>query len=957
VRFSPIRNHTTTAGPALKPDVEWLLAACGLDFTFERAEGDYLFYRDRHGEMVPLLDFLGGFGASLFGHNHPDLVATAQRVLADARPFNAQGSIRSTARALADRLSQSVERSTGAHYVVTLASTGAEAVEAAIKHAALELTTRREADRRRTDDHIREARSRVRDGTASVSDAFLRQAVSLLGVSPESTLDSICAVIRARAEAIVESTPVFLALEGAFHGKTSGALCLTHNPEFRAPWQHLTSMQVVFLKRDDPAAVWDACRAARDELVELACSADGTLHLDVRGVSRVAACFAEPMQGEGGIREISRDYLATLRAAADEHGFPLVFDEIQSGMGRTGTLLASEPSGVVADYYLFSKALGGGLAKVAAMLVDSRRYVDGFGLLHTSTFADDDLSSAIALKALDLLEQHNGALMRRCGEAGDRLLRGLADLARRFPDQLADVRGRGLMVGIELGESPSPASPLLRVAADQHLLTYLVASYLAHVHGIRVGPTLSSHNTIRIEPSALVADADIDRFLAAFERVLEILADADVATLVAHLVDDEQARGSPGRGDSSVAHRPVAAGNGNRPRVGFLVHFMEPGDVAEWEPRLAVVTPAGQQRLLSRLRGLLAPFVVDRTALCSATGAAVDLVVIGVPFTPEQALDSLRMGLPWATDLVKAARDLARDEGCRVLGLGGYTSIVTDNGRDLVDDRMAVTSGNSLTVAAAVEALLLSAARQQIDLSSARLGVLGAAGNIGAALAELAAEHVAELLLIGRHGAARLLVPVVDAIYASEFRRLAGGAAPTGIAARIAATDTVRAMLAEGAPAADCGGRIRCGLQEELGADAPIRLSHEISDLRSCALVASATNSPRPIIESHHLGDGAVVVCDIAVPQDVHSSVAKARPNAAILRGGIIRAPAGQNLRLPGARLDDGEIYACLAEAALLGLAGCTTHYSRGPLTIAAIRRVHELARQHGFSIAERLVR
>jgi predicted amino acid dehydrogenase len=369
-----------------------------------------------------------------------------------------------------------------------------------------------------------------------------------------------------------------------------------------------------------------------------------------------------------------------------------------------------------------------------------------------------------------------------------------------------------------------------------------------------------------------------------------------------------------------------------------------------------VFTDAGHAAFLARMRGLLAPFVLDRATLRSATDAAVDLVIIAVPFTSEQALDSLRAGSRWATDLVKAALVLAKSEGCQVLGLGGYTSIVTDSGRDLLDDEIAVTSGNSLTAAAALEALWLSAARLRIDPSQSRLGVLGAAGNIGAALAELAAERVGQLMLVGRQGVARLVEPVVDAIYAAEFRRLRQGAATTGVAAAMAETATIRRLAAEGADdRSDIGQRIRCGLRDELGADAPIQLSHDIGSLRSCHLILTATNSPRPVLGPEHLPEGRVVVCDIAVPQDVDPSVPAACPDAVILRGGIVRAPLGQQLRFAGARLEDGELYACLAEAALLGLVGCNGHYSRGPLIAARIRHIRELAAMHGFAIEERL--
>jgi acetylornithine/succinyldiaminopimelate/putrescine aminotransferase/predicted amino acid dehydrogenase len=945
-------------GPALKPIVARLLDACGLALSFERGEGDHLFYADETGALVPVLDLLGGYGASLFGHNHPELVAAAQEVLSARRPFNAQGSIRARAERLAARLSSLIGRTTGARYIATFASTGAEAVEAAVKHAALELTLRRKRDQQELDDNLREARTCIRDGSVDVAPSFLDEAARALGVPSVARIEQLFALVRERAEAVLSAQPRFLALEGAFHGKTTGAVQLTHNAEFREHWPDVGLSAVTFIPPEDGAALAAAQIASRSSLVGLHCGADGALVLTTKTVSSLAGCFVEPIQGEGGIRVISADYLRMLRGAADTDGFALIFDEIQCGMGRSGTFLASEPSGVAADYYLLSKSLGGGLAKISALLVDARRYVDSFGLLHTSTFADDDFSSTIALRALDLLERDGGALMQHCRRAGDRLADGLHTLAARFPGQLAEVRGRGLMIGVELASQADSASPLLRVLGEQNLLTYLVAGYLVRVHRIRVAPTLSSHSTIRIEPSALVEDADIDRFLGAFGETLSILRAADAAALVAPLMGDGERPAAAAQPSVPAVVPPSPATWSDRRKVGFLVHFMVPEDLAAWEPRLRVFTETGQRTFLNRMRGLLAPFVFDRAELRSSTGAMVDLVIIAVPFTAQQALDSLRSGSSWATDFVKAAFDLARTEACGVLGLGGYTSIVTDNGRDLTDDEIVLTSGNSLTAAAALEALWLSAARLRIDTSRARLGILGAAGNIGAALAELAAERVKELVLVGRQGAARLLEPVVDAIYAAEFRRLAAGVASDGIAAAIARTATVERLLTDPSGEwSEIGQIIRLGLKEELGAAAPIQLSHDVGSLRSCQLILSATNAPRPVVRPAHVPDGPVVVCDVAVPRDVDHSVVAERPEAVVLRGGIVRAPLGQQFHFAGARLQEGELYACLAEAALLGFVGCDRHYSRGPLTASRIREIRALAAEHGFVIEERLAR
>ena len=125
-----------------KPSVEACLHAAGLDMEYTRGEGDYLYYLDEHGEEVEVLDLVGGYGASLFGHNNPRLVDVVRGLLDAQRPFNSQGSVRGYAQKLKTRLSDLAQSETGREYSETLENTGASAVEAAIKHAELEFEMR-----------------------------------------------------------------------------------------------------------------------------------------------------------------------------------------------------------------------------------------------------------------------------------------------------------------------------------------------------------------------------------------------------------------------------------------------------------------------------------------------------------------------------------------------------------------------------------------------------------------------------------------------------------------------------------------------------------------------------------------------------------------------------------------------------------------------------------------------
>jgi acetylornithine/succinyldiaminopimelate/putrescine aminotransferase/predicted amino acid dehydrogenase len=937
----------------LRPRVAQLLTAFRLDIIFHRAQGDYLYYQDEHGREVEVLDLIGGFGASLFGHNHPELIGVAQKALSDHLPFNAQGSVRGRAGLLAQALSERVGRSTGREYVVTLANTGAEAVEAAIKHAELEKFRQNERLLEKARAQVRMLRLRLREHSAYLPADFCTTAAALLGEPPFETLDAMLTRFDAAVRSALEAAPRFLAIVGGFHGKSTGSLQLTYRKEFREPWKGL-GRSVAFIPREDEVALDSEVERARINVPVIRYEADGRVVLGQSTLVNIVACFSEPVQGEGGIHELSPGFLRALRRCADAAGFPLVMDEIQSGMGRCGTFLASELAGVRSDYYLLSKSLGGGLAKISALLVDKERYESEFGYLHTSTFADDDYSSAIALAALAMVDNNDGALIQQCREKGEALLQRLRSLQARFPEQIREVRGRGLMIGVELVPQLTSSSPLLRLLSEQGVLSYLVSGYLLHEHAIRVAPTLADHAVIRIEPSVGVSTESCDRFCRALEDLLTNLRAANTAQLLSFAIGNWTRHWvSPINGTDAA---PLVRHRGRvDARVAFLVHFSTAADLQNWEKNLSCFEEADCARFLEQTRGLLHPFVLYETEVHSPTGKTVELVVVGVPFTAAQAIKSMREGSDWCLDMVKEGIELARKVGCTVVGLGGHTSIVSDGGRALVEDELVLTSGNSLTVAAAHEALFRVAKRIGLDARTCRLGVVGAAGNVGATLAELAADEVSKILLIARKDADRFLRPVAQRIYRAAFERVVDGHFHRGIAEQIADTKAVRKALSDGHGYLERFlSRIYDFLAEELGDDAPIRFSDSMQDLQSCQLVITATNAARPVVSPAHIADRAVVVCDVAVPQDVEHTVESQRPLARVIRGGIVKAPLGQVLGIPAVPLRGSELYGCLAETILLGFSGCSNHFSYGPLSIARVRQIREWAAIHGFEIAEK---
>jgi acetylornithine/N-succinyldiaminopimelate aminotransferase len=257
-------------------------------------------------------------------------------------------------------------------------------------------------------------------------------------------------------------------MRGAFHGRTYGALSATPQESKQAPFAPLVpGFRAV---EADPAALMAAVDA------------------------NTAAVLLEPIQGEGGVHVLGEDVLAAARAACDEHGAALIFDEIQCGMGRTGSLWAYEQTGVRPDAMTVAKALGGGLPIGA--LVTGERLADVLQPGdHGSTFAGGPVVASAALAALELTDDER--LLERVRELGEVLAGGLEQLPH-----VTGVRGRGLMLACEL-DVPAP-EVVRRALLEQHLVVNAT------------GPT-----TLRLLPPLTIGEADIAQALTRLSAALE----------------------------------------------------------------------------------------------------------------------------------------------------------------------------------------------------------------------------------------------------------------------------------------------------------------------------------------------------------------------------------------------------------------------------------------------------
>ncbi len=298
--------------------------------------------------------------------------------------------------------------------------------------------------------------------SARLSDLSLGGKVFLTNSGAEAIEAAIKLVRRARPGGNV------VVLQGGFHGRTYGALSATPQESKQAPFAPLVPGFVVVPK--DP----DALAAAVDE--------------------RTAAVLVEPIQGETGIHVLDDELLLAAREACDRAGAALVFDEIQTGMGRTGTLWAYEQTGVVPDALTSAKGLGGGLP-IGALVTGTRlANVLGPGD-HGSTFAGGLVASSAALVALEICSDPE--LLERVRTLGARLAEGLEGISF-----VAAVRGRGLMLAIDLIEGMDAPELARRALLEQRLVVNAT------------GP-----GTVRLEPPLIVSADEIDAAVARLEAL------------------------------------------------------------------------------------------------------------------------------------------------------------------------------------------------------------------------------------------------------------------------------------------------------------------------------------------------------------------------------------------------------------------------------------------------------
>ena len=327
-------------------------------------------------------------------------------------------------------------------------------------------------------------------------------------------------------------------------------------------------------------------------------------------------------------------------------------------------------------------------------------------------------------------------------------------------------------------------------------------------------------------------------------------------------------------------------------KFGFVIHPLHAKDLARRYPVARYVPDSAIEFFLKHKN----PVVVSEIrGIRSKTGVETQGWFIGCPLTPNQMLKT--MPIEQVYDRIVECCNIAADQGAELIGLGAFTSVVGDGGISIAKRaRIGVTTGNSYTVATAIQGMIKAAHQLEMDLGNSTLAIVGATGSIGKTCAIMLSRHFGHVILIGR-----------DLERTQEVAKL--------IPSSTASTDFMMIKTADA--------------------------------------VVTVTSSESAVIQPKHLKPGAVV-CDVARPRDVSKRVSKERPDVLVIEGGVVKVPGnvtfGFDFGFP-----ENTAYACMSETMMLALEGDPSLFNLTvgkDVSVEQVEKTIQLAEKHGFELA-----
>jgi acetylornithine/succinyldiaminopimelate/putrescine aminotransferase/predicted amino acid dehydrogenase len=927
----------------VRPQVAKLLKAFNLDKIYHEGEGNWLFSEIGKKNNLKYLDVTGGYGANSLGHKNPYVQEIMIQQILHGAPSHLQGSIRKGASELGKKISHLLEKETQkGHWISHFSNSGTESVETAIKHCLLKYQMKLSHIHIDLTESYNSSNKYIYEDHEEVqlNEKFIQLKNFLLDkfsgmtnlnsimekIEKSTDLSSLFEIIKNYNEQILLQSQIIVSIEGGFHGKTIGSLSATTSSSYWEPFglkrNPTDSYSSVVL---DKILSVDEFENKKGKILNLLNSLEiKYIYIDLYNkidpikflsLSPVAAIIVEPLQGEAGIYEINSQYLRFLRNFTSNNHIPLISDEIQAGLYRTGTLASLSSSNIHADIYCFSKGLGGGHVKIGITSIHKDEYIEDFGRLHTSTFAEDDISSNVALKVLQLIDVHQNKIKQTL-QLAHFFKNELMNLKSIFPEIIKDIRGKGLMLAIEFQNDLSDSCHEFKFFSNSNMLGYLFSGTLLYQENIRIAPTLSSPYTLRIEPSLYTTQSEFKKIYKSLKNLTVAIKNFDSHYLFEHLFPHHKI--SPVNMTSPETYKVK---NPLIPTVCFLSHAIEISDI---------------KKVLKSLE-----FIPDNLIL-NKLNVSCDIVEFGVTYSCllkdqfDNEINFLLVSLPLPSEtIVKCFRgkqrhlisgkiqsgvDLSYALGAKVVGLGQFTSIVTKNGLLInAPSDLNITTGNPYTVALTIESALTSAISKDINLSESTVTLIGAAGNIISVSAILISESVRKINLIHHSPIekdSKFLHVTFDIIM--EIKK-SDSKSPCvqGIKKCLASfpldnvLDTINFL-------------------NHYKVSEFITANHTLNSLMDSQIIITGTNSTKSLLNSTDIPQNCLVV-DLGVPRNISEELISGRPDITYILGGIAQLPnkstgslEENDLRPQGIHADFfplncGEVFACMAETITLG--------------------------------------
>ncbi|WP_445496103.1 aminotransferase class III-fold pyridoxal phosphate-dependent enzyme [Photorhabdus sp. SF281] len=721
---------------------------------------------------------------------------------------------------------------------------------------------------------------------------------------------------------LVTGRKSILSLNRSFHGKTYSALSATGSNRFKADF------------------IYD------DKLYE---------HVDSENLDEIktklesrefAAFIIEPVQGEGGMKVIPSDTLSSILQLCKANGTLSVFDEVQTGIGRLGAFCAATLYSLKPDVILFSKALGAGISPIGAMLYSDELYVSEFDKKHSSTFANNVLAATMGIAVIQHLTKDDGKALMHVQEVSSYVDQCLEQLSAKYP-ALFYWQGAGLMRGLEIQDSKAVSNIFINFSQRSGGLAYIICSFLLKHYGIFTMPLMSRPCSVRFEPPLNIAKEDIKAFFMAFDEVCKLVQNGRYDILFSHLIDLSVADLPPPSVSYPISRNShVAQIKAPVPQLiegkkfAFLIHTTSVNELAH-SYCLSIkenYTPEQQKQLGNWITEVSAidfnPDIAVEFGVESPTAYANGMLLFS-PISPE---DMMALSVRERTVLMKEYLDIAEKNGAEIVGLGAYTSVITDGGNSVVNNRQGriVTNGNSLTAMAVVEGIRSMLAENG---SQQTLAVVGARGSVGRLSVTGLAHNFGRIILVSRPNKARILLSELTKALLSTVLKTHDIIQPDSV------MDKMRKWIFKQNPGVTDARVLHQQALEVIDTFGLEAIESYEQSLSQADFIVSATSEGKPFLNTHYLKDSAIVF-DAARPFDFIRD-----GNHHVYEGGLVYQP--EKVTYSDCNLIDvpaGVNLACLSETIAVALEQVSVHQSIGKsIDYNDALAIRDIARKHGF--------